>query len=36
MIDGKPADSHYYTQFFPPGAKRNLESKETLTEVEGM
>jgi hypothetical protein len=33
MIDGRPADSHYFTQFFTPGATRNLESLETLTQV---
>ncbi len=32
MIDGRPADSHYYTQFFGPGVI-NLESLETLTQV---
>ena len=33
MINGRPADSHYYTQFFSPGLTRNLESLETLTQV---
>ena len=33
MINGRPADSHYYTQFFAPGITRNLESLETLTQV---
>ena len=36
MINGRPADSHYFTEFFVPGAKRNLESKETFTQVGGM
>ena len=36
MINGKPADSHYFTQFFRPGMTRNLESLETLTQVGGM
>ncbi len=36
MINGRPADSHYCTEFFPPGIKRYLESLETLTQVEGM
>ena len=36
MINGRPADSHYYTSFFEPGNKRYLESLETLTQVEGM
>ncbi len=33
MINGRPADSHYYTHFFAPGDTRNLESLETLTQV---
>ena len=33
MINGRPADSHYFTQFFGPGVTRNLESLETLTQV---
>ncbi len=33
MIYGRPADSHYYTQFFAPGVTLNLESLETLTQV---
>jgi hypothetical protein len=33
MINGRPADSHYYTQFFGPGVTRNIESLETLTQV---
>jgi len=33
MINGRPADSHYYTKFFEPGVTRNLESLETLTQV---
>jgi hypothetical protein len=36
MINGRPADSHYYTNFYGPGVKLYLESKETLTEVGGM
>ena len=36
MINGKPADFHYYTQFFAPGKTRNLESLETLSQVGGM
>jgi hypothetical protein len=36
MINGRPGDSHYYTQFFKPGDKRNLESLEKLTQVGGM
>jgi hypothetical protein len=36
MINGRPADSHYYTEFFSSGTKRNLESLKTLTQVEGM
>ena len=36
MINGKAADSHYFTQFFAPGTKRNLESLETRTQVGGM
>ena len=36
MINGKPADSHYMTNFFAPGTKRNLESLETRTQVGGM
>ncbi len=36
MINGKPADSNYYTLFFGHGDKRNLESLETLTQVEIM
>ncbi len=36
MINGRPADSLYFTRFFGPGSTRNLESLETLTDVEGM
>jgi hypothetical protein len=36
MIDGKAADSHYFTLFYAPGFRRNLESLEKLTQVEGM
>jgi hypothetical protein len=36
MINGRPADSHYFTQFFGPGAKLKLESLEKLTLVENM
>lgn len=36
MMNGRPADSHYFTQFFAPGYTRNLESLETLTHVGGM
>ena len=33
MINGRPADSHYFTRFFDPVETRNLESLETLTQV---
>jgi hypothetical protein len=36
MINGRPADSYYFTQFCEAGILRNLESLEKLTEVEGM
>jgi hypothetical protein len=36
MINGRPADSHYSTEFFAPGDKLNLESLNTLTKVRGM
>lgn len=36
MIEGRPADNHYYTLFFPPNATRNDKSLETLSNVEGM
>lgn len=36
MINGRPADSHYYTLFFPPNATRHDKSLETVSDVEGM
>jgi hypothetical protein len=33
MIEGRPADSHYYTQFFSNGITRNIESLKTSTDV---
>jgi hypothetical protein len=36
MIDGRPADTHYWTMFFAPGTSRNLESLNELTQVGGM
>ena len=33
MIDGRPADSHYYTEFFSNGNTRNVESLKTSTDV---
>ena len=36
MINGRPGNSHYYTSFFAPGDKLNLESKETFSQVGGM
>ena len=36
MINGRPADSHYYTQFFAPGVTRNLDSLDITTQVGGM
>ncbi len=36
MINGRPADTNYYTQFAPPTYTRNIESLETLTQVGGM
>jgi hypothetical protein len=35
MIDGRPADSHYYTQFLKNGNTRNVESLKTSTDVSG-
>ena len=35
MIDGRPADSHYYTQFSNNGVTRNVESLKTSTDVSG-
>ncbi len=36
MINGKPADSHYFTQFYAPGEKTHIESLDSITKVEGM
>lgn len=36
MHNGRPADSHYMTQFFPRGHERNLHSLNSLVHVEGM
>jgi hypothetical protein len=36
MINGRPADSHYYTKFFSGGERRNLESLYVTTQVGGM
>ena len=33
MIEGRPADSHYYTRFSKNGINRNVESLDTLTDV---
>ena len=33
MIEGRPADSHYYTEFFINGSTRNIESLKTSTDV---
>ena len=35
MIDGRPADSSFFTQFFNNGATRNVESLKTSTDVSG-
>ncbi len=35
-MNGRPADSHYYTRFFSPGETRNIESLETADQVGGM
>ena len=35
MIDGRPADSHYCTEFFENGFTRNVESLKTSTDVSG-
>ncbi len=35
MIDGRPADSSFYTGFFPNGYTRNVESPKTSTDVSG-
>jgi hypothetical protein len=35
MIDGRPADSSFYTLFFPNGYTRNVESLKTSTDVSG-
>jgi hypothetical protein len=35
MIDGRPADSSFYTHFFKNGATRNVESLKTSTDVSG-
>ena len=33
MIEGRPADSHYCTEFFNNGTSRNVESLKTSTDV---
>jgi len=33
MIEGRPADSHYHTEFFSNGYTRNIESLKTSTDV---
>jgi len=33
MIEGRPADSHYYTQFSSNGSQKNVESLKTSTDV---
>jgi hypothetical protein len=33
MIEGRPADSHYCTEFFINGISRNVESLNTSTDV---
>jgi hypothetical protein len=35
MIDGRPADSSFYTLFFENGYTRNVESLKTSTDVSG-
>jgi hypothetical protein len=35
MIDGRPADSSFYTHFFNDGNTRNVESLKTSTDVSG-
>ena len=35
MIDGRPADSHYYTSFSNNGVTRNVESLKTSADVSG-
>ena len=35
MIDGRPADSSFYTHFFPNGYTSNVESLKTSTDVSG-
>lgn len=36
MKNGRPADSYYSTRLFGSGYKRNIETLETLTQVDGM
>jgi hypothetical protein len=36
MHNGRPADSHYMTQFFPRVYERNIHSLNSLVNVEGM
>jgi len=33
MIEGRPADSHYYTEFSKNGTQKNVESLKTSTDV---
>jgi hypothetical protein len=33
MIEGRPADSHYFTQFSSNDSKKNVESLNTSTDV---
>jgi len=33
MIEGRPADSHYFTEFFINGTSRNVESLKTSIDV---
>jgi hypothetical protein len=35
MVNGKTADDHFITEFFPDGANRYIESLKTETNVSG-